>query len=66
MDPASAALDTARQAADVHRDAERSLGDLESARDTAIRQAAAAGASRRAIAAVVGLSHQRVDQLIRR
>lgn len=34
-------------------------------RDEAIREAAGAGMTRRAIAAIVGISHQRVQQIIR-
>lgn len=35
-------------------------------RDEAIRAAAAAGMTRRAIAAIVGISHQRIQQIVAR
>lgn len=61
---AKAALAVARREAGRHRRTEARLAEVERSRDDAIRAAAVAGASRRAIAEAVGLSHQRVQQLV--
>ena len=39
--------------------------DAKTERDQAIRDAAAAGLTRRAIAEIVGISHQRVQQIVK-
>lgn len=44
--------------------AAKRYADAKAERDAAIREAAAAGMTRRAIAAVVGVSHQRVQQIV--
>lgn len=47
------------------REVDRRYADVKAERVQAIRDAAAAGMTRRAIAAVLGISHQRVQQIIR-
>lgn len=45
--------------------AAQQYGDARAERDAAIRDAAAAGMTRRAIAQIVGISFQRVQQIIK-
>jgi hypothetical protein len=44
--------------------AAKRYADAREARDRAIREAAAAGLTGRAIAEIVGLSHQRIHQIV--
>jgi hypothetical protein len=48
------------------RRAAKRYAEAKAERDQAIRDAAAAGMTRRAIAAAVGVSFQRVQQIVRR
>ena len=64
MDPAT---QLRRTSAKVARDQElldREGARLQRRRDDAIRKAAAAGLSRRRIAELTGLSHQRIQQIV--
>lgn len=45
--------------------ATKRYSEAKAERDQAIREAASAGMTRRAIAAIVGVSHQRVQQIIK-